>query len=176
MGSWVAGAVVVALGGLAVWFDVRERRVPNSLTVPGLIIGLAIGALGGWGALGWALGGAAFGFFFALPFFLVGGLGAGDLKLLTAFGALLGPNRLITAIVVMGLVGGVMAFIAMVRRRAVVRTFMNLLLLVQTFGRSTFTGWKGSSSEAWLTLESEGAVTVPYAVAISSGALFAWFF
>jgi prepilin peptidase CpaA len=175
MESWVAGAVVVALGGLAAWFDVLERRVPNSVTVPALVAGLAIGAIGGWEGLGWALGGAAFGFLFALPFFLVGGLGAGDLKLLTAFGALLGPGRLLTAIVVMGLVGGAMAFFAMVRRRAVLRTFRNLWLLALTFGRSTFTGWKGESSEAWLTLDSEGAVTVPYAVAISSGALFAWF-
>lgn len=175
MESWVAGAVVVALGGLAAWFDVLERRVPNSVTVPALAAGLLIGAFGGWAALGWALGGAAFGFFFALPFFLVGGLGAGDLKLLTAFGALLGPGRLVTAIVVMGLVGGGMALVAMVRRRAVMRTFRNLWLLALTFSRKTFTGWKGEASETWLTLESEGAVTVPYAVAISSGALVAWF-
>jgi prepilin peptidase CpaA len=175
MESWVVGACVVALGGLAAWFDIRERRVPNSVTIPALAAGLAIGALGGWEGLGWALGGAAFGFFFALPFFLVGGLGAGDLKLLTAFGALLGPGRLVTAIVVMGLVGGAMAFVAMVQRRAVVRTFRNLWLLALTFGRSTYTGWKGEASEAWLTLDSDGAVTVPYAVAIASGALFAWF-
>jgi len=175
MEGWVAGTVVVALGALAVWFDIRERRVPNGLTVPALAAGLVIGAVGGWAGFGWALGGAAFGFLFALPFFLVGGLGGGDLKLLTAFGSLLGPGRLVTALVVIGLVGGVIALIAMIRRRAVGRTFANLWLLALTFGRRSFTGWKGEESEAWLTLESEGAITVPYAVAISAGALFAWF-
>jgi prepilin peptidase CpaA len=175
MDVWVSGAVVVALGALAVWFDVRERRVPNGLTLPALAIGVVIGALDGWAGLGSALGGAAFGFFFALPFFLVGGLGGGDLKLLTAFGAFLGPRRLLTAVVVMALVGGAMAMVAMVRRRAVMRTFLNLWVLVRTFGRSTFTGWKGEESEALLTLESEGAITVPYAVALSTGALVAWF-
>jgi len=175
MDAWVAGVAVVALGALAIWFDIRERRVPNVLTVPALTVGLVIGAMGGWAGLGWALGGAAFGFFFALPFFLVGGLGGGDLKLLTAFGSLLGPGRLVTALVVMGLVGGAMALAAMIRRRAVARTFGNLWLLAVTFGRRSFTGWKGKESDALLTLESKGAITVPYAVAISAGALFAWF-
>jgi hypothetical protein len=75
----------------------------------------------------------------------------------------------------MAFVGGAMAMVEMVRRGAVARTFWNLYLMFNTLGRRTFTGWKKGESEAWVTLDTPGAITVPYGLAISSGALFAWF-
>jgi prepilin peptidase CpaA len=149
--------------------------VPNALTVPAFGAALVIAGIGGLPALGSALLGAAICFAFALPLFLVGGFGGGDVKLLTVFGAFLGPSRLPAALIAMALVGGGIAMVAMVRRRAVGRTFRNLSFLLLTFGRETFTGWKVEGSNAWITLKSPGAVTVPYAVAISAGALYAWF-
>jgi prepilin peptidase CpaA len=122
-----------------------------------------------------SLAGAGISFALALPLFLVGGLGGGDLKLLTAFGAFLGPDRLLLAFVTMAFVGGGLALVEMIRRRAVVQTFRNIVLLFMTLGRGSWSAWKGGGASTWLTIHSPGAVTVPYAIAISAGAVLAWF-
>jgi Flp pilus assembly protein protease CpaA len=170
------GSALVAVAAAASWFDLRERRVPNALTIPSLAFAVLMGLLDGLPGLGMALAGAGICFAFALPLFLMGGLGGGDLKLLTAFGAFLGPGRLVNGFIAMALVGGALAAVEMIRRRAVSRTFKNLCFLALTLGRGTFTGWKEDGSQGWLTIHSAGAVTVPYALAISAGAVFAWFF
>ena len=173
--EWAIGGAIVAVATTAAWFDVRERRIPNALTVSALGIALLARAFGGFPDLGAGLVGAGICLLLALPLFLAGGLGGGDVKLLTAFGAFLGPGRLLVGFVVMALVGGAMALIQMVRKRVVQRTLWNLYVLFKTLGKGTFTGWKKEGSEAWLTVDTPGAVTVPYGVAISAGALYAWF-
>jgi len=79
----LAGAVVLALiGG---YTDLRSRRIPNWLTVPGLVVGVAANAmLGGWSGLKTSLLGTGLAFALLLPFWLLRSLGAGDLKFATA--------------------------------------------------------------------------------------------
>ncbi|MDX1394071.1 MAG: prepilin peptidase [Gemmatimonadota bacterium] len=165
---------LVAVG--AVWFDVRERRIPNALTVGALAAALVLRAPQGLDALGGGLLGALLAFGLALPFFLVGGLGGGDVKLLTAVGAFLGPRDLWFALLVMSLVGGVMAILVILKNRAIGQTAINLRAIFSTMGRGMFTGWKGGEeSKSAVTLDTPGVLTVPYGVAIAAGALTAWF-
>lgn len=164
---------VVALA--ATWYDVRERRLPNILTVSALAVALVLRAPEGFGSLGDGLLGALLSFGLALPFFLVGGLGGGDVKLLTAVGGFLGPANLWFALLVMALVGGVMAVGVIIRHRAFGQTAINLRAIFMSLGPGMFTGWKGAGSKAPITLETEGVLTVPYGVAISAGALASWF-
>src|ERR1051326_5539678 len=72
--------------------DVRDRRIPNRLTYPAMIAGLAVqAALHGWRGLLLGLGGALiFGGLF-LIFHLVRAMGAGDVKLAAALGFIIGP-------------------------------------------------------------------------------------
>ena len=73
----LAGAVLLAMA--AGWTDLRSRRIPNWLTVPGLAIGIAVNTvLGGWSGLKASLLGAALGLGLLLPFVLLRALGAGD--------------------------------------------------------------------------------------------------
>jgi len=95
---------VLAVGlyvALAAATDMRMHRVPNYLTVPTALLGLAYHTLApaGWGI--W-LSLAGFGVGFALLFipWLAGGSGMGDVKLLAALGAWLGPKCLLVAFVV----------------------------------------------------------------------------
>lgn len=125
--------------------------------------------------MGQGLLGAGLAFALSLVFFLTGGMGGGDVKLLAAVGAFLGPARLWSALLVMALAGGLMAAWVILRRGAVPETAANLRTIFATFGRRTFTGWKGSEGEAALTLETPGALTVPYGVAIAVGAVVGWF-
>lgn len=166
--------LVVACAG-AVWFDLRDNRIPNALTVGTLGLALALRAVGPAGFLD-GLAGAGVAFGIALPFFLVGGLGGGDAKFLAAVGALVGLERVFTALFLTAVVGGVMGLFVMLRKGAVSQTWANLRTIVATFGRGTFTGWKrDGESRAAVTIDTPGAITVPYGVAIATGALLAWF-
>lgn len=166
-------AVLGVVAVLAAAFDVRENRIPNWLTVGGLVAGLVLGGLQGWAGLGGAAGGAAVAFLLALPVFLLGGFGGGDVKLLAAVGALVGFDELPTALLVTALAGGVLAAVAVIRRRAVKRTLKNIgtmLMLLVTSGREMLRAWKGEGPGHALTVDAQDAVTVPYGVAIAVGA------
>jgi len=99
--------------------DLRTRRVPNMLTGATAVVGVAL-ALTGAGRIGVvaALAGCVIGFVVMLPGYLFGATGGGDVKLLAALGTLLGPERVLVAIFVMAIGGGVIALaIAFSRRR-----------------------------------------------------------
>ena len=81
------------------WSDWRFRRIPNWLTVPGLLLGVAVNSLvWGWAGARSSLLGALLGLALLLPFVMVRSLGAGDWKLVGALGAFLGPQHLIAVL------------------------------------------------------------------------------
>jgi prepilin peptidase CpaA len=91
------------------WTDLRSRRIPNWLTVPGLAIGIAVNTvLGGWSGLKASLLGAALGLGLLLPFVLLRALGAGDWKLAGALGSFTGPAMLIDLLLASVFVAGLM--------------------------------------------------------------------
>jgi len=110
--------VLVVLVLLAAFKDVRTRHIPNWLTVTAAVVGLALrtwyeGLPGAWTSIeGAALGLGAF-----ILFFLAGGMGAGDVKLFGAVGALVGPQALVIVFVVTGLLGGISAVAVALWRR-----------------------------------------------------------
>jgi prepilin peptidase CpaA len=100
----------LALGCAAVIEDLRRRRISNRVTMTGLAAGLLLGAIhAGWCGLGEAFAGAALGFGLFLLIYCLGGMGAGDLKLMAAFGALLGPPGILLAAVLGAVAGALLA-------------------------------------------------------------------
>jgi len=98
--SYLFVGVVGAYTLLAAATDLRKRRIPNWLTVPAAVAGLSfhLFAPSGWGLTS-ALAGFAIGFGLLLLPFLIGGGGAGDVKLLAALGVWLGPHYMLVAFV-----------------------------------------------------------------------------
>ena len=107
-------AIVIAL--ISCVTDVRTRRIPNVLTFGGALAGVAFHTInaGFTGSLqsitGWAAGVAIF----FLPFAL-GGMGAGDVKLVAALGAWLGPADTLTLAIHSVLLAGVAAVLVSLR-------------------------------------------------------------
>jgi prepilin peptidase CpaA len=132
----MSAALVIAAGVAATVIDVRERRVPNLLTMPLASIGLLLAMTGlGEIALGAALGGLGLGLALLLPAHVFGATGAGDVKLLAAFGTLLGPAGVFDAFLYGAIAGGAIALGVAVARGRLRQTLQGTALLVTTRNR-----------------------------------------
>jgi prepilin peptidase CpaA len=102
--------IVIGIGIVACAFDIRTRRIPNVLTFSAALAGLLFHVVQA-GAAGaqLAAGGWVVGLLLLLPYFALGGMGGGDVKLVAALGAWLGPSHAFWVAVYAGLVGGVFA-------------------------------------------------------------------
>jgi prepilin peptidase CpaA len=159
-GVWMLATIPAVAAG---WTDWRSRRIPNWLTVPAMLFGIAANSL----ALGWAgtkasLLGAALGLGLVLPLVLLKSLGGGDWKLVGALGAFLGPSRLLDVLVVSVLVAGAMAVALIIWKRQIGRTLRNLLHLVV----SLFTLHVPPPE---LSLDNPDSLKVPFGLALAVG-------
>jgi len=108
--------VPLSVLAIATICDLRTREIPDWLSIALLVWGL-VAKLAGWIELPWmALAmGFGLGLIATLPFFWLGGLGGGDVKLITALGWVIGPVGLLITLLAMALTGGVLAVIAALR-------------------------------------------------------------
>lgn len=105
--AWWPTLIVLAV---AIFTDLRSRRIPNWLVLPFMLAGIVVsGWLHGWHGIGQSLGGLGLGALLFGILFWMGGMGMGDVKLCAAIGAWIGPAQLLFALVLTGLAGGVMA-------------------------------------------------------------------
>jgi prepilin peptidase CpaA len=109
---------VLAGGALsAAAIDLRTGRIPNGLTFGLAAAGLLMAGTGANGiSLGAALAGLFVGALLMLPGHVLGATGAGDVKLLAAVGAIVGPAQIVNAFLLTALAGGLMA-VAIAHRR-----------------------------------------------------------
>ena len=165
--AWWPIVVVVVIATIT---DLRSRRIPNWLVFPFILAGIvASGIVGGWSGLGHSVLGvltaaALMGLLYAL-----GGMGMGDVKLCAGVGAWVGPHQLMSALMFMGLAGGVMVF-----GWALCRGFFKDLIrgtgdLIFSFGR------RGLRPHPTLVLSNPAARRMPYAPAIAIGAILSFF-
>lgn len=155
----LVGAEVLAV--IAGWTDFRSRRIPNWLTVPALLVGLAGNlALGGWSGLKASLLGAAVGLVLLLPFVLLRSLGAGDWKLAGALGAFTGSGLLVDLLLGSVFVAGIMAVALVIykgRVRETIRNIGHILISLVTF---RLPGDR-------VSLDNPDSLKVPYGVALA---------
>ncbi len=127
----VAYLVCIVLVEAAV-IDGRSLRVPNWLTLHFAFGGWAYAYwAGGAPLLGWSLAGAALGLVSLLPLYAIGGMGAGDVKLMAGVGAWIGPVCTGWAFLATAMVGGVMGLVMMVASGELV----SHLLMTREIGR-----------------------------------------
>lgn len=112
-------AVLLAAVGAATITDLRSFRIPNYITLPLFAAGILFHSLSpdGQGA-GFALYGAMVGLACLLLFYVLGGIGAGDVKLLAASGAWVGPSAVLVIALVAALLAGLYALVLVWRTGA----------------------------------------------------------
>ncbi len=153
------GAELLAIA--AGWTDFRSRRIPNWLTVPGLLIGVAMNiALGGKAGLLASLAGVGVGLALLLPFVLVRSLGAGDWKLAGALGAFTGPGRLVDLLLGSVFVAGVMAVGLIIYKRRTRQTMSNIGHILISLVTFRLPGDR-------VSLDNPDSLKVPYGVALA---------
>jgi len=156
----VMTGVVVTLLALAVREDLLRHRIPNALNMAGVILGFGLATLAG-GASGaiHSVGGALVGCAVLSPFYLLRGMGAGDVKLMGATGAFLGPSGALIA-AALALMAGAALGVAIVLWRLVEP---RPLLETSTFGEGSGV-WRAVATILVVRKE-----RFPYAVAIAIG-------
>ena len=167
MQSQLATAALVLLAPLSIavcYYDVRYRRIPNRLVLAALASGLAVNAIfGGFGGVLHSLAGCALAFGLMLVLHVFGAMGAGDVKLFAAVGALLGVGMVLPTFVAVALVGGALAVYTMLRAGAVRETMFRVVRIFV----GLMPGWEMPRFAA----PADRRHTIPYGVAISLGSI-----
>jgi prepilin peptidase CpaA len=112
---WVVSITLVVAAVIDGW----KLKVPNWITFPMIASGwIASTAMFGWAGLGWSLVGTAVGLALLIPAYAIGGMGAGDVKLLAGVGAWVGATHTFWAFLVSAIAGGVIALGMVIYRRS----------------------------------------------------------
>ena len=120
-----------ALLTLACVSDLRTRRIPNVLTFSAAGGALVFHCItGGWNAAGWSLAGYIVGLLLFFPLFALRGMGAGDVKLLAAVGAWIGPTQVAVAAMATSIAGAILALVIAVGSGYLTTALRNVWLLL----------------------------------------------
>ena len=159
--------MAVAVAVCAAVIDVRERRIPNRLTYPAMLAGLAAqGVLHGWrGLVVSAGGGVLFGGVFLL-FYLMRSIGAGDVKLAAALGCIVGPSASLQMLFATAVAGGALAIVFMIVSGRVIETLRN------TFWVAAFHARHGLQTHPTVNMDNPAALRMPYGLAFAAGTLY----
>jgi len=158
--------IVTCIVVVACVFDVRTRRIPNVLTLSGAVAGLLYHlATSGLGGLQTAAAGWILGLLLLLPYFALGGMGGGDVKLVAALGAWLGPWETFWLAMYAGIAGGVLGLMVAVSHGYVRRAVANVSTI---FGYWAVAGLKPVPG---MTLETSKSPRLAFAIPILAGTM-----
>lgn len=126
--------VLLAILTIAGITDFRSRRIPNWLTLPAIMGGLAYHtAFNGISGFIFSFAGVLLGFALLILFYLAGGMGAGDVKLLSAVGGLLGPKGVLFVFLYTAIAGGVIALALLWWKGHLTVTAKRYMTMLKTF-------------------------------------------
>jgi prepilin peptidase CpaA len=165
--AWWPTLVVMTVATVT---DLRYRKIPNWLVFPFMGLGLVVACWAhSWHGLGQSLEGFGLGVLIYGLLFMMGGMGMGDVKLVAAVGIWVGPMQLLTAMIITGLAGGVIALCMGIAGGYLKDSLKGTVRLISGFKEN------GLRPHPELSLERPGAHKMPYAPAIAIGTLLSFF-
>lgn len=160
---WISTLAFSFPAGVIDW---RTRKIPNWLTVSGLVMGIAMHVwFGGWPGALVSLEGAGLALAILLPLVMLRALGAGDWKLMGAIGALLGPMMMLFVLLASFAVTAAMAVFRIMQTGKMMSTLRNIVTLVKGF--ATF----GLKPNPQISLDNPALIKVPFGVGAAIGTL-----
>jgi prepilin peptidase CpaA len=174
LNHWPLWFICVAMI-LAAVIDGWKLKVPNWLTFPLVLSGWALGLCHtfGWlagtgdGGIGASLAATAIGFVLLFPVYAIGGMGAGDVKLMAGVGAWIGPACTFSAFLATALVGGAMGLAMMVASGELARH----LALTRAIGREVLTVRDPSALSELAARRKPTMMLLPYGIPIAVGTI-----
>jgi prepilin peptidase CpaA len=160
----VTVTLLLPLAVIITYYDVRYRRIPNPFVFATLASGISInGIFGGLSGLYASFGGCALAFGLMFMLHVLGAMGAGDVKLFAAIGAVTGAHLVLPTFLVVVLTGGVLAMVSIIRTGTVITT-MNRVLQILV---GLLPGWEMPR----FAIPADRSHTIPYGVAITIGSI-----
>lgn len=161
-------ATVIAFVVAAAAGDARWRKIPRTLTTAGLLTGLAFHIYsGGLHGFAWAAVTCLIGFAIGLTFFQLGAIGGGDVKLVTALGAMLGWSKWIYAMEIAILVAGAVALLQALRHGVLRQTIRNVWEMLR------WIFMQGVKAHPVFNVSNAATLRAPFGVAAAVGTLIA---
>jgi prepilin peptidase CpaA len=161
-------AATIVFVSMCIAFDVRTLRIPNLVTGPAILLGTAANCwLAGWSGLEASAVGFAMAVGLLLVPFALGGIGGGDVKMMGAVGAFLGPALTLQSLLVGLMAGGCFAAVHLARKS---RLREKLLATAHMFVQATMTQ---SLEPLRAPAAAPGAIVLPYSVPLGLGTMIA---
>jgi prepilin peptidase CpaA len=148
--------------------DFRTRRIPNWLTLLGVIMGLGLNTFLHWEDDRWmSFKGLGIAFALYFPLFLLRAMGAGDVKLMAAVGAFAGWRNWLAILVVTSIFGGIAAVVLIASKGRFAKTLQNIqgILVSARHLQAPY------ADNPQLDVRSEQGLRLPHGVAIAFGTL-----
>ena len=159
--------LTLAFALYAGWRDLLTRRIPNWLTVSGMVVGLAVNSiLGGWYGARMSLEGAGAALGIMLPLVLLRGFGAGDWKLMGAIGALMGFQPMLLVLLAGFLISAILAVVQILLTKRIKTTARNMYTLVHGF--LAF----GIRPNPEISLDNPALMKLPFGAAVTMAIVF----
>jgi prepilin peptidase CpaA len=163
--SLIALGVIVFLLSYSAYTEVKDNKIPNWLTYSGIVLGLTLGILPGGLSMSESVIGFLVGFLSLFVFYMSGGLGGGDVKLMGAFGALFGFPVIVRILIYSSFIGAVMAITLVVWKTDPWDNF-----------KKSLNKKKGAEEpKAETETEEKKPIAVPFGLAICAGVLLSLF-
>lgn len=161
-------ALLVTLILVAAAYDWKYRIIPNWLTLAGVIAGVALNTVAtGLSGLWVAFTGAAFALLIYVPLYALRAMGGGDVKLMAAVGALMGPFLWWDIFVYTALIGGAAALVTIFVGGRFRRTFRNIGTILSSLAR----GRRPWVDNPEVDVRNKQSLRLPHAVTIAAGTL-----
>lgn len=125
--------LIIVLVIAAIW-DLFYHKIPNRLIFPAAVAAVVYHTvLNGWSGFFFSLEGIGLGIVIFLPFYMLGGMGAGDVKLLGAVGAFVGPYGVFLAFLFTAITGGIYAIILLAVNGCLKESVLRFKTMLTTF-------------------------------------------
>ncbi len=160
--------VLVCVVLVAGTYDLRFRRIPNWLNLSGIVLGLGMNTLlSARHGLAMALLGMVCSLVVYVPLYLIRGMGAGDVKLMAAVGAISGPHNWLVIFIATALLGGVVSILFVTLKKRFRQTLLNVLLIVAELSHCRLP----SKADSRIDVRNSQALRIPHGALIATGAI-----